>query len=637
MSGILCRSILTARLFALIAFVVGTRAWAQSPPGPIRVEVDETRAPQKLLHSHLQIPVRPGPLVLYYPRWIPGDHQPSGPIINMVGLKFTANGKALPWRRDLDDLFALHLDIPEHAVSLDVDFDFLLTEQADPALDTVASATAYLNVVNWNQVVLYPKGYDAANLIFSPSLRIPTGWKFGTALPTAKQDGDTIAFLPVSLEVLIDSPVISGRFFRAIDLTPGQTPDHEIDIAADSAAALAMTSETQQRYGRLIAEAGALFGARHYRDYHFLVTLSDVIAQPSATFGLEHHESSDNRILERGLTDKSVLAAYATLLPHEYVHSWNGKYRRPADLLSPDYQQPMKDDLLWVYEGLTEYLGTVLAVRSDLRSEEHEREELARVSALLDAEPGRAWRPLQDTADAAVFLAGAGTDWQNWRRGTDYYEEGMLLWLDVDGTIRRLTQDHKSLDDFCRLFFAGANGQPDLKPYGFEDVIAALNEVAPYDWAMFLRSRLDSVASNTPDEALHGSGWKLVYDDVPNEALNLGEKISKESHLDLSIGFTLSANAAVEDVVYDGPSYKAGIGPGAKITRVNGRKFSAAALKDAIKAAEVRKAPIQLTSQYGSDVQVHMVDYHGGLRYPHLVRDDTHPDFLSEILKSLVP
>jgi predicted metalloprotease with PDZ domain len=616
--------------FALMALLAGAQAWAQSPAGSIRVEVDENRAPQKIVHTHLQMPVQPGPLVLSYPEWIPGEHEPSGPIIDMAGLKLMANGKLIPWRRDLIDMFALHLDIPQGAKSLDIDFDFLLSA-ASSGYSAGASATAFLNVVSWNQLVLYPKGQNAAALTFLPSLRLPTGWKFGTALPGAKQTGDTIEFSPVSLETLIDSPVISGRYFRVVDLTPGQTPSHEIDIAADSPAALEITPETEAHYRKLIAEANALFGSHHYRDYHFLLTLSENVAH----FGLEHHESSDDRIYERSLTDPSTRIAMAILLPHEYVHSWNGKYRRPAGLLSPDYHQPMKDDLLWVYEGLTEYLEELLAGRSGLRTPEQEHEEIARVAALLDAEPGRQWRPLQDTADAAVFLYNAGGDWQNWRRGTDFYPEGVYLWLDVDATIRRLTQDRKSLNDFCRMFYGGASGQPDLKPYAFEDVVAALSEVAPYDWSAFLRTRLDSLAPNTMDESLNNAGWKLVYNDTPNELQADRETVAKSIDLSLSLGLRLSQDGNIADVIYDGPSYKAGLGPGMKIIAVGGRQFSPESINAAIKDAEAGAAPIQLIAANGTDVQAYAVNYHGGFRYPHLVRNESQSDFLGEILTPL--
>lgn len=605
---------------------------AAEPPGPIRVQVDARRAPQKIIHTHLEMPVKAGPLTLYYPEWIPGEHMPDGPIIEMAGLKFAGNGKAIPWRRDLLDMFAFHLTIPEDVSTLDIDFDFLLSAPAT-GYSAGASASAFLDLVSWNQVVLYPAGYAVADLTYVPSLVLPAGWKFGTALPGAKQDGDAIDFAPVSLETLVDSPVLAGQNFRVIPLTPSEKPSHEIDIAADSAAELAMDPETEKHFQRLVAETGALFGVRHYRDYHFLLSLSDDVAH----FGLEHHESSDDRDDAHSLIDDNELVYFSGLLPHEFVHSWNGKYRRPADLTTPDYHQPMKDDLLWVYEGLTEYLGQVLTARSGLWNTRQSHEDLARIATENGAAPGREWRPLQDTADFAPILYNGDSDWQNWRRGTDFYEEGELLWLDVDTTIRRLTNDKKSMNDFCRAFYAGPPNEPSLKTYTFDDVVTALNDLAPYDWAGFLRTRLDSVSADTPTEALANSGWKVVYSDEPNEIEDARDVVKRQLTLTFSIGITLGEDGAVQDVLYDGPAYKAGIGPGMKITAVNAQQYSADVLKDAIEEAASSDAPIRLIVANGAQVETHEVEYHRGLRYPHLERDSSHPDYLGEILRRLAP
>ncbi|MFZ3217109.1 MAG: hypothetical protein WA192_13720 [Candidatus Acidiferrales bacterium] len=615
---------------AMAAFGAVSAASAQTAAAPIRLSVDASQAPQKILHTHLEIPVQAGPLTLYYPEWIPGEHMPDGPIIQVAGMKFSGGGKAIAWRRDLVEMFSIHLDVPAGVSTLDVDFDFLLSGTA-AGFSAGASATASLDVLSWNQVLLYPKGYTAKEVFFVPSLRLPEGWKFGTALPIAKQDGATIDFEPVALNTLVDSPVISGRYYRAIQLTPGQKPSHEIDIAADSAAALAMTPDTQLELQNLVAEAYALFGARHYRDYHFLLTLSDDVAH----FGLEHHESSDDRTEERSLIDDGERVEFASLLPHEYVHSWNGKYRRPAGLATPDYQQPMKDDLLWVYEGLTEYLGEVLTARSGLQSPEEWREDFASLVAHYEHRPGRDWRPLQDTADAAPFLYDAVNEWSNWRRGTDFYEEGELLWLDVDETIRTITKDKKSLNDFCRIFHGGGNRQPELKPYTFEDVVAGLNSVAPYDWSEFLRSRLDGVATRTPNEAIEKSGWKLVYNEQPNEMDETAEALGRRANFGLTVGLTASDDGAVGDVIHDGPAYKAGIGPGMKIVAVNGAQYSADTLRAAIDAAKSGTAPIELIVANGAQFKTYSVDYHGGLRYPHIERDSSLPDYLGEITHAL--
>jgi predicted metalloprotease with PDZ domain len=599
--------------------------------GPIRLLVDASQAPQKILHAHMEIPVSAGPLTLYYPEWIPGEHMPDGPIIEVAGMKFSGGGKPIAWRRDLVEMFSIHLDVPAGVTTLVADFDFLLSGPAS-GFSAGASATASLDVLSWNQVLMYPKGLPAKDILFAASLRLPADWKFGTALPIAKQDGATTEFAAVPLTTLVDSPVISGRYYRAIQLTPGQNPSHEIDIAADSAAALAMTPETQLQLHNLVTEAYALFGARHYRDYHFLLTLSDDVAH----FGLEHHESSDDRTAERSLIDEAERIEFASLLPHEYVHSWNGKYRRPAGLATPDYQVPMKDDLLWVYEGLTEYLGEVLTARSGLQTPEQWREDFAGLVAQYENRPGRDWRPLQDTADAAPFLYDATNDWSNWRRGTDFYEEGELLWLDVDETLRAITKDKKSIEDFCRAFHGGGNGQPELKTYTFEDVVATLNSVAPYDWAGFLRSRLDGVATKTPNEAIEKSGWKLVYNEQPNTVLEIQEELARHAGFSLTVGFSASDEGTVADVTHGGPAYNAGIGPGMKIVAVNGAQFSPDVMRDAIAAAKNTTAPIQLIVANGAQFRTFSVDYHGGLRYPHIERDDSRPDYLGEITHALV-
>jgi predicted metalloprotease with PDZ domain len=605
---------------------------AQTPAGPIRLSVDASQAAQKILHSHEQIPVQPGPLVLYYPQWIPGEHMPDGPIINVAGMKFTAAGKTIPWRRDLLDMFALHLDLPAGTNSLEADFDFLLSAPIS-GFSSGASATAYLDVLSWNQVLFYPKGFPARSLTFVPSLKLPSGWNFGTALPGAKRNGDTIDFDPVLLDMLVDSPVITGRYFKVIQLTPGATPSHEMDIAADKESSLVMPPEMEMHFHNLVEEAGAIFGSRHYRDYHFLLTLSDDVAH----FGLEHHESSDDRDSANSLTDAGGRIDFADLLPHEFVHSWNGKFRRPADLATPDYQTPMKDDLLWVYEGLTEYLGEILTARSGLRTPELGREEVAYEAAVYSIRPGRDWRPLQDTADAAVFLYDAGGDWSNWRRGTDFYQEGELLWLDVDTTIRRLSGDKKSLDDFCRAFHGGPGGEPALKPYTFDDVVAGLNAVAPHDWAGFLRQRLESIAPNTPIESVENSGWKLVYNERANDFQQNADTVRKRLNLNFSIGMVVEDDGTIGDVLHDGPSYKGGFAPGMKITAVEGHQFTAEGLKDAIEAAKSSTTPIQFIVANGADIHTYSVDYHGGLRYPHLERNNGAPDYLSEIYRPLAP
>jgi predicted metalloprotease with PDZ domain len=616
-------------LFYICVIPGAGRARGQSAAAPIQLLVDATTAPQKILHARMTIPVKPGPLVLYYPEWIPGEHMPDGPIMNLAGLKFTTNGQRVPWRRDLLDMFTFHLDVPPGADGLHVELDFLLSSPAS-GFSAGASATSQLAVISWNQVLLYPAGSPAREIMFAPSLRLPEGWKFATALPGAQQSGDTIQFAPVPLNMLVDSPVLAGDHFRAIDLAPGQNPPHELDIAADSEAALAVPAATEAEYGNLVAETGALFGSRHYRDYHFLLTLSDDVAH----FGLEHHESSDDRVAEKTMTDDTLRLHDAGLLPHEFTHSWNGKYRRPADLTTPDYQQPMRDDLLWVYEGLTEYLGNVLTTRSGLWTPQQYHEYLAEVIARLQAHTGRTWRPLQDTADAAQILYEAPDEWSSWRRGVDYYDEGNLLWLNVDTTLRTQSHEKYSLNDFCRNFHGGPGGEPALKTYTFDDIVAGLNALVPYDWAAMLNGMLNSLDPDPPLAGVQAGGWNISWDEHPNEMQSATEYAEHELILFSSLGLLVDSDGTVHDVILDGPAYKAGMGPEMKIVAVNGRQFSEDALRAAVRDSKQSTVPIEFEIANGSYVHSVKIDYHGGLRYPHLTRTQG-SDMLGEILKPM--
>src|SRR5580658_7682501 len=595
-------------------------SWSATPP-TVTLFVDASSTPRKIFHAKLKIPASPGDLTLYYPKWIPGEHAPDGPVIDLAGLKFTASGKTLKWRRDLLDGFTIHVQVPAGESEVNAELDFLSPATFEGGFSAGSSATDKMAVISWNQVLLYPKGWKSDDILYVATLKLPAGWKYGTPLPIAStsltgQNGDTqIIFQPVSLTTLVDSPVITGEFLKVVKLA--DDPLVEMDIAADSAAALAPPPEVWDHYKNLVEQANKLFGAHHYRDYHFLYSLSDHVAH----FGLEHHESDDSRVDERGLVDDSMRKSEASLLPHEYVHSWNGKYRRPAGLATPDYQQPMQDDLLWVYEGLTNYLGTVLTARSELLTSQQAREALALLVAQYEHRPGRDWRPLQDTADAAPFLYDSTADWANWRRGTDFYEEGELLWLDVDSTLRMITNDKKSIDDFCKIFHGGDTGKGELKTYTFEDVVATLNQVAPYDWTGFLRARLDGVATKTPEEALTNSGWRLEYNDQPNTMEEI-EEGGRGADLTFSIGLMIGGDGSVVDVIHDGPAYKAGIGPGMKIVAVNGAQYSADGIHEAIDSAKTGTEPITIITSNGARFETRTIDYHGGVRYPHIVRDE---------------
>lgn len=608
-------------------------AWSVSAKNPpIRLEVDATEATKEILHARLHIPASPGKLTLVYPQWLPGEHSPDGPINGVTGLKFFANGQPLMWQRDAENMFQFTVDVPAGASEVEAALDFLLTGGGG-GYSAGDAASGNLLILSWNHVLLYPAGTGALDREFAPSITLPEGWRFGTALPGAKTSGVRIEFSPARLETLIDSPLVAGKFFRRLDLGEiGQTP-HHVHIVADSAEALAIKAEDEARLGRLVREANALFGARHYRSYHFLVTLSDRVAH----FGLEHHESSDCRLSEDFFTDDNARALSAELLPHELVHSWNGKYRRPAGMTTPDYQTPVHGELLWVYEGLTDYYGKVLAARSGLMTTTNFRGVFALNAAALDHRAGRTWRSLADTTISAQLLYNAPGTGTGRRRGADFYPEGDLLWLEVDTLIRRETQGKKSLDDFCKIFHGGASGSPQVKPYSLAEVIRTLNEVAAYDWKTFFQQRVYDITPRAPLGGIENAGWRLAYTNVPSSWLQLREGQRSYTDLNYSLGFTVGSDGAVGDVRPGSPGDQAGLVQGVKLVAVDGHAWSAKKLRTAVANAATNSAPIELLTLREDFYRTLRLNYRGGERYPVLERIPGTTDWLEKITAPLTP
>jgi predicted metalloprotease with PDZ domain len=637
------RYALAALGFALASRLGATTPAAASPAapavptglGPIVLTVDATDAPRRIFHVRETIPAAPGKVTLVYPKFIPGEHGPTGPIADLVGLKITAGGKPVAWHRQPKEMWAFDVDVPAGAGALEAAFDYVAAQ------DAWTTATPQLAVVNWWSVMLYPEvaGANANELTFAPSLKLPAGWQHATSLHAARSGGDSLSFAPVSLVILIDSPVLAGAHFKTVDLTPGQQPGHWLHIAGDSAAAVNISEDDVATYRRLVAEAFALFGSRHYSEYHFLLTLSDHIASN----GLEHHESSDNRAAERSLIDPDAKKVLGTLLSHEYVHSWNGKYRRPAGLVSgvsADYQPPVDSRLLWVYEGMTEYWGDVLGGRSGLRAPELYRENVAILAGNMERQAGRTWRPLEDTATAAQLLYFGRPDWASWRRGVDFYPESELIWLEADSIIRQKTGGKKSLDDFSRAFHGGPGGKPDVKTYEFDDVVAALNAVAPNDWAGFFRERVMDVAPAPPFRGVEASGWRVVYGHAKPDLVRAAEEESEIYDFQHSLGILVkgdgtsgdASDGVIRDTVPGMPAAEAGVGPGMRLVAVNGRRYSVKGLRDALREArEAGGGPIELLVENVDTFKTCRVDYKGGERYPHLERDDSKPDWLTPI------
>jgi predicted metalloprotease with PDZ domain len=617
---------------------------APAAPGgrPVELAVDATDAPRGIFHSLLVIPAAPGPLTLAYPKWIQGEHQPTGPVMQLAGITMTAAGRPLPWRRDPVDRFLFRVDVPAGASAVEVALDYLSPPESfagGAGYGETPNATPHLLIVDWHDFLVYPLGASAAEIPVRATLRLPAGWKFDTALPlsagaAAGDTGDTgdtggLTFAPTNLYTLLDSPVLAGEIFATYDLGPREAPVH-LSIAADRRSALAIPAARLAAYRRVPGEAEALFGARHYRAYRWLLALGDSLDEN----GLEHHESSDDRVHTGMFTDPALLARWGTLLPHEYVHSWNGKYRRPAGLAVRDPNAPLETDLLWVYEGLTRYLGDfLLTTRSGIRTVEESREYAAWVAANQDRNrPGRRWRSLADTAASVPFLSGTPTAWTAWRRALDYYDESLLIWLEVDTLLRQKSNGAKSLDDFCRAFFGPPSSAPAVVPYTAEDVYAALSRLVPYDWRGFFAERVYAVQPRAPLAGFEAAGWRLVYSDRPNEYQKARAKLAHQVDESFSLGLWVKEDGTVDDIVVGSPAWEAGLGPGMKFLAVAGRKWGPDVLPEEVQAAAKSTAPLEIIAEHGEAVRTFRVSAHEGERSPHLERVEGRPDLLAAIL-----
>lgn len=598
------------------------------------IRVDAREAPRGIQKAHLRLPVSAGPLALVYPKWLPGRHSPAGPITSLAGPRLSAAGVAVSWRRDEIDPYVFHVTVPAGTAMLDADLEILTLPAPDgvvQGLETPRTATESLAIIEWNQLILYPADRPTDDLLYQASVRVPDGWRFATALTTLHAIADGADFAPTSLTTLIDSPLLAGRYFKTFDLAA--SPSVQLHIAADQPAALAPAPAVLQHYKNLVGEAITLFGASHYRRYQFLWALTNQIMPD----GLEHHESSDDRSPLRALLDDDIRRAEANLLPHEYAHSWNGKYRRPIGLATRDYQTPMRDELLWVYEGLTEYLGDILAVRSGLLTLPEFRDELARVAAAMDSHSARQWRSLADTTTAAPLLYYQSRDWAaRLRRQDDFYQESALLWLEADTLIRRRSHGHRSLDDFCRRFFGGAGTAPEVRPYDFDAVVAALEAIQAYDWRGFWLERLHRTRAAAPLEGLRAAGWRLALTAAPSSMHVAHETEDRDLDLRYSLGFFVRLDGgAIGDVIPGSPADLAGAAPGSKLVAVNGHKWSKEVLHDALAAQSPDASSLSLLVEKDDEYRTLELHYNGGERYPNLVREPGEADLLAAIARPL--
>jgi predicted metalloprotease with PDZ domain len=594
------------------------------------VEVDAREAPRGIERAHLSIPVHPGPLTLLYPKWPPGDHTPSGPIASLSGLRFVAAGKTLAWQRDALDMYAIHVDVPAHATMLEVDLEVAAASELS-GLSAVRTSTPALALILWNRLVLYPGGVSIADIDYSASLTVPAGWQFATALQPRQAAADRIAFAPESLTTLVDSTVLIARKVRTIEL--GGQPPVFLHLAADIEAALDMPAQMTAHYRALVAEAQALFGGSHYRGYHFLWTLTDHIAHD----GIEHHESSDNRSPERAVIDDDIRRSEATLLAHEYAHSWNGKFRRPIGLATRDLNEPIRTQTLWVYEGLTEYLQELLAVRSGLLTPEEFKEDWAIIAADMQTHRGREWRSLRDVTTSAQLEYDQSKDWTARTRDTDFYRESALLWLEADVIIRQKSGGRRSLDDFCRAFLGGISTAPQVKPYDENNVFAALDAIQPYDWRGFWHERLERLRSGAPLEGLEASGWHVTFGNGPSSMQKGYDARERRTDLRYSLGFLVADDGAViSDVVPGSPADVAGVAPGSTLVALDGRKWSKDLLHDTFRQPRTNGERTTLLLERDDVFRSFELAYEGGERYPQLQRTVPISDLLTEIARPRV-
>ena len=612
----------------LFAALFAGAAHAQTTP--IQIVADLTDAPRKLYHAEVELPVSPGPLTLITPQWIPGNHRPTGPVSDITGVVFTSDGKPIEWRRDDVNMYEFHLTIPPGVTRLHAHLDCIVTVAGEPEAGGAGVGEA----------PALPGQHPGAGHSHSAVVEGAGGLGCGDGAPAGERrivagsrggKHDPVRRSPTwsSLRTRPSSP---GNIFHEFALAPEITPKHYLDVVSDEPEDSNLRPAFLAEVSNLVREASVEYASHHYHVYHFLLTLSDVAGGE----GLEHGQSSDNGVGEKGFSDDAHQVAEADLLSHEFTHSWNGKYRRPVGLYQPDFATPQQGALLWVYEGMTQYLGNVLAARSGLKSQAQYRDLLAMSAASLDYKPGRDWRPTEDTAVAASVLRGGNPAWSNWRRGQDYYQEGELLWLDADTLIRKMTDNKKSLDDFEKIFLAkGGNTGPMIVTYNFDELVEDLNEVAPYDWAAFLHDRVDKIHPHADLDGIEQGGYKLVYKDKPNPSARMmaaaGGRRFGGIDCWYSIGLRLNGEGNISDVLWNGPADKAGLAPGEKIIAVNGQIYSPDRLREAIRDAKGNTEPIKLIVQADTYVHDAEIDYHGGERYPALERVEGTPDYLDDI------
>ncbi len=579
----------------------------QPYPGTLSVKVDATDLDRRIMQVQERIPVKAGPLTLLFPEWLPGQHAPNGRVDRLAGLMISANGQPIQWRRDSADVFAFHLDVPQGVDAIDLTFQSLTALTGGQGRVMMSADMLH---IKWHDVMLYPAGYFARRIPVALELTVPQGWDIATALDVASKTDNRTVFKTVDFDTVVDSPLIAGRYGKKIDLDPNGRSRVMLNVFADKEELLETKPAHIDAHRNLVKQADKLFGARHFDHYDFLLYLTDKIAGD----GLEHHRSSENGTNPKYFTEWDKSSAGRDLLPHEYAHSWNGKFRRPADLWTPNFNVPMRDSLLWLYEGQTQYWGYVLSARSGMLSKQNVLDAFAGIAAAYDARVGRTWKNLQDTTNDPISANRRAQPWASWQRSEDYYNEGLLVWLDADTLIREMSGGKKSLDDFARAFFGIEDGRWTPVTYTFEDIVKTLNGVQAYDWASFLRERLDGHSARAPLDGIPRGGYKLEYADKPTDYAKGIETQNKTTDLAYSLGFSLRQDGEISGVLWDSEAFKAGLVTGVRIVAVDNIAYDADRLKEAIKA----KKKVELLIRRGDKFSTLSFENKDGLRYPKL-------------------
>ncbi|MDF3623681.1 M61 family metallopeptidase [Brytella acorum] len=600
-------------------------------PGALKLAVDATDLVHHVMSVHETIPVPEearanGQFIVLYPKWLPGNHSPSGSISEFGGLVVKSGGKVIEWMRDPVDVFAFHIPVTKTQASIDVDFKLLSPVTSEEGRVVM---TPHMANVQWNQVALYPAGYYARDIKIDATLKLPPGWQAATALrPVGVVTSGSTTFGTVTFNTLVDSPVLAGEYVRKTLISAQGATPVTLNMVADKPADLEYSEAELQAHRNLVTQAIKTFGSQHYDHYDFLMALTDELGG----IGLEHHRSSEDSVSEDYFTDWAHSFPQRDLLAHEYTHSWNGKYRRPADLYGPTFNDVQRGSLLWVYEGQTQYWGNVLAARSGLVSKEQGLDALGLMAATYSQQAGREWRAVVDTTNDPTISQRRPKSWRDYQRSEDYYVEGQLVWLEADTLIRKLTHESKSLDDFAKAFFGTNDGSYVTSTYTFDDVVRTLNGVAPYDWAKFLRDRIYSVHPQPPVAGLEQGGYRLVYSDKPNAFMEQAAKNRHQLNLMFSLGMSVTKKGTLGAVHWEGPAYNAGLVAHDEIVAVNGESYTPELLTAAIKdATKPTAAPIELLIRSGAHVRTVKIPYHGGMRYPHLERIPGTPDRLDAI------